>query len=213
SGAIADEQGKFNLNNVVLNGQRSDPDVRILRALLAAVDLSPDLSDAVLDWIDADGDLAGAGGAEDAYYLSLAKPYRAANKAMVQVEELYRVRGFDANAVAKLKPYVTALPARTPINANTASDVVMAAALGSTRAAVATLIAARQGKPFQSPATFDDLARKANLNPAANVFDVKSGYYSVRIQVDQDDVRLAADALVRRADNASTDIIWRRPRY
>jgi general secretion pathway protein K len=213
SGAIVDEQGKFNLNNVVLNGQKSGADVRILRELLAAVGLSPDLCDAVLDWIDADGDLAGAGGAEDAYYLSLARPYRAANKAMVQVEELYRVRGFDAQAVAKLRPYVTALPARTLINANTASDVVMAAALGTTREAVASLIAARRGQAFQSPAAFDDLVRKARLNPVASVFDVKSAYYSVRIQVDQDDVRLAADALVRRADNASTDIIWRRPRY
>jgi general secretion pathway protein K len=213
SGVIVDEQGKFNLNNVVLNGQKSDADVRILRDLLAAVGLSPDLSDAVRDWIDADGDLAGAAGAEDPFYLSLAKPYRAANKAMVQVEELYRVRGFDAKAVARLKPFVTALPVRTAINANTASDVVLAAALGTTREAMAPVIAARRGKAFVSSAAFDEVLRKANLNPGANVFDVKSAYYSVRIQVDQDDVRLAADALVRRADNASTDIIWRRPRY
>lgn len=213
SGAIVDEQGKFNLNNVVLNGTKSDVDVRILRELLAAAGLSPDLCDAVVDWIDAESDPAGGAGAEDAYYLSLAKPYRPANKAMVQVEELYRVRGFDAKAVAKLRPYVTALPARTTINANTASDVVMAATFGATRDAVAPLIAARRSKAFQSSTAFDDFVRKARLNPVANVFDVKSAYYSVRIQVDQDDVRLAADALVRRADNASTDIIWRRPRY
>ena len=48
---------------------------------------------------------------------------------MIQVEELYRVRGFDAATVAKLRPFVTALPARTPVNVNTAPREVLAAVL------------------------------------------------------------------------------------
>jgi type II secretory pathway component PulK len=44
---------------------------------------------------------------------------------MVQVEELYRVRGFDAATVAKLLPYVTALPVHTAINANTAPEALL----------------------------------------------------------------------------------------
>src|SRR5262249_43961563 len=127
AGAIADEQGKYNLNNLLNGTQKSAADVEILRRLLASVGLDPDLAHAVLDWIDPDGDISGNGGAEDAYYLSLPKPYRAANQPMAQVEELYRVRGFDAAAVGKLKPYVTALPGRTPLNVNTASALVIAA--------------------------------------------------------------------------------------
>src|SRR6185312_8391855 len=131
SGMIEDEQGKFNLNNLVVNNARSDENVKAFQRLLASLGLAPELADAVVDWIDFDSDLSGPGGAEDAYYLSLAKPYRTANAPMVQVEELYRVRGFDAATVAKLRPYVTALrdPAGNPVTAPTAVNVNTASAL------------------------------------------------------------------------------------
>ncbi|MGE5615791.1 MAG: type II secretion system minor pseudopilin GspK, partial [Bacillota bacterium] len=105
AGAIVDEQGKFNLNNLVLNKQRSAADVKIFAALLESLGLAPELADPVVDWIDPDSDMSPAG-AEDSYYLSLAHPYRAANQNMMQVEELYRIRGFDAATVAKLRPFV-----------------------------------------------------------------------------------------------------------
>ena len=43
--------------------------------------------------------------------------------------------------------------------------------------------------------------------------DVKSGYFSVSVQVAQDDVRLATDALIARKVDNTMAIIWRRPRY
>jgi hypothetical protein len=43
--------------------------------------------------------------------------------------------------------------------------------------------------------------------------EVKSDFFSVRIQVAQDDVELASDALVRRAQNGVAFVVWRRPRY
>jgi hypothetical protein len=43
---------------------------------------------------------------------------------------------------------------------------------------------------------------------------VKSENFSVRIRVTQDDVELATDALLRRADQTGIPaIVWRRPRY
>lgn len=211
SGNIADEQGRFNLNNVVRQGQKSDADLRVLRSLLGTLDLSPDLADAVLDWIDADADLSGAAGAEDAYYLSLPRPYRAANREMVQVEELYRVRGFDAAAVARLKPHVTALPGRTAINANTASEAVVAAVFGIAREKAAAGLAERRTRPFRTVAEVAE--RLKEQAPPAETLDVKSRYFNVRVTVSQDDVQLASEALVRREDTGATAILWRRPRY
>lgn len=214
AGAITDEQGKVNLNNLLApDGKKSDADLRIFRTLLGSLAISPELADAVLDWIDRDSDLASAAGAEDSYYLALARPYRAPNAPMVQVEELYRVRGFDAATVAKLKPYVTALPGRTAINVNTASDVVLAAVLGLTREKAAAMLTERRAKPFRSRGEFADRARRDGVESVGSELDVKSAFYSVRIQVAQDEVQLASEALVRRADNASTAIIWRRPIY
>ena len=214
AGAIADEQGKLNLNNLVNAGQKSTPDVEAFQRLLESLGLSRDLADAVVDWIDADGDLASASGAEDGYYLSLARPYRAANVPMVQIEELYRVRGFDAQAVAKLKPHVTALGERTRVNANTATEAVIAALVPGSPDKVAQVVRARKTKPFRSEA---ELGALVGAEAAAR-FDVKSAYFSVRIQVAQDEVQLASEALVRRAGPGTpgaspTAIIWRRSLY
>jgi general secretion pathway protein K len=220
SGDIADEQGKLNLNNLVAGGRRSDEDVAIFRRLLASLGLAPDLADAVVDWIDKDSELTSGAGAEDAYYLSLPHPYRAANQPMAQVEELYRVKGFDAATVAKLLPYVTALPAatRTPINANTASAQVLAAVLPTVpREAIDAMVARRVKKPFL---TATEVAQWiAGIDPRATsaALDVKSGFFSVRVHVAQDDVELGTEALVERVADAgkppATWVVWRRPRY
>ena len=214
SGAIDDEQGKFNLNNLVNGSARSAPDMDAFARLLGSLGLAPELSEAVLDWIDADGDLAGSSGAEDAYYLSLPKPYRAANRPMIQVDELYRVRGFDAAAVAKLRPYVTALPARTKVNVNTAGEAVLAALLPKVpRMKIASFVAQRAVKPFRAVQEIAQWAREAPAADVARDLDVRSSFFGVRVQVAQDDVELAHDALVRRGDDTSTAIVWRRPRY
>jgi len=214
AGSIADEQGKFNLNNVIEREARSEPDIRQLRQLLALLELSPELADAVVDWIDRNDDLTSATGAENGYYLGLPRPHRAANAPMMQVDELYRVRGFDAKTVARLRPFVTALPERTAVNVNTASDVVVAAAFGVPREKAAELLADRRLKPFADKAAFIDRAQRAGLI-AVNDFDVKSGWFFARIQVAQDDVLVATEALVKRepAPRGTTAIIWRRPRY
>jgi general secretion pathway protein K len=214
AGFIADEQGKFNLNNLVNGNQKSQADIDAFGRLLESLGLSRELADAVVDWIDADGDLTSSAGAEDAYYLSLARPYRAANVPMVQVEELYRVRGFDARAVAKLKPHVTALGERTKVNVNTATEAVLAALVPGKQDKIADIVRMRRAKPFRNDA---DIAAVVGAESTA-AFDVKSAFFSVRIQVSQDDVQLATEALVKRAAPAAgaiapTAVIWRRHRY
>ena len=212
SGAITDEQGKFNLNNLVQNNVRSDADMKVFQRLLVSLNLSPDLADAVLDWIDADNAITGSGGAEDAYYLSLAKPYRAANAPMIQVEELYRIRGFDAPTVAKLRPYVTALKDHTAININTASDLVLIALMPDVpRDKIENAIAMRKTRPFKTPQMVTALDSHA-ANYMGTSLDVKSAYFSTVVAVTQDDVQLATDALLVRAQG-QVNIVWLRPRF
>ena len=214
SGAITDEQGKFNLNNLVSGGNKSLPDVQAFQRLLSLLGLSPDLADAVVDWIDIDSDLSGPAGAEDPYYLSLARPYRASNGPMVQVEELYRVRGFDPATVAKLKPYVTTLRDTSPttVNVNTASDVVLMALMPDMpKTRIENFIAARRTQPIK---TTDQLSAftKPLAGGTPSSLGFKSNFFSVRIVVSQDDVQLATDAQLRRV-NGNVAIVWRRPIY
>jgi general secretion pathway protein K len=217
SGAIADAQGRLNLNNLVKDGRRSEADLQVFARLLQSLDLDPALAQAVLDWIDADADLAGPAGAEDPHYLALARPHRAANQPLAQVEELYRVRGFDAKAVERLRPHVAALPARTTVNANTASVEVLAAILPElSRDEVRALAASRTARPFPDKADFASRAKKASPAAIEAHLDVRSSHFLVQVAVAQDDVQVATEALVSRgAAGASppTAIIWRRAVY
>ena len=217
SGSIADGQSRFNLNNVVKDGRRSEADVQVLARLLDSLGLDDSLALAVLDWVDGDSDLAGNGGAEDSHYLSLGRPYRAANRPMVQVEELYAIRGFDAATVAKLRAFVTALPVRTPVNANSASAEVLGAILPElSREEIAELVRARRAKPFRDRGDLKARAAKAPATAIDAHLDVKSDHFVVRVGVSQDDVHVATEALVARAApgrSPATAIIWRRPLY
>ena len=215
SGAIQDEQGKLNLNNLVIGG-RSDWDLRMLQRLLRELSLPAELAEAVLDWIDADQDVTGGGGAENAYYLSLKRPYRAANQLLVQVDELNRVRGFDAATLAKLRPHVTALPVRTSVNINTASAAVLRAALDGKVPAdeLEARLASRRAKPFQSANEIAQWATKADPRVAGSDLGVRSDFFAVRVQVAQDDVLVGTDALVQRAaQSGASTVLWRRALY
>jgi len=121
---IDDLQGRFNINNLAAG--RDAVWYPAFKRLLQAVDLDESLADAVVDWIDPDSNPQGVGGAEDPQYLSEQIPYRAGNRRLENIGELIWVRGFDKAKVAKLAPYISALPAQNVlINVNTALPTVL----------------------------------------------------------------------------------------
>ena len=206
SGLIRDEAGKFNLNNLVLNRQApSAPDIKIFRQLLTKLDLNPDLVDAVVDWIDEDSQPNPAG-AEDSYYMNLPSPYRAANQNMVQWQELARVRGFDNKTVQRLAPFVTALPARTLVNLNTAPQEVLAALFPNLSASdITSIVTTRETKPFLSIDVADLQKRpglqklsSADLNAVASFASASSDYFLILIGISSDASQVAQTALVQR---------------
>jgi general secretion pathway protein K len=144
SGFIQDRNGCFNLNNLVENGVGRPDDINRFRRLLAALELSPDLADAIVDWIDTDNQVSYPGGAESDYYARLDPPYAIANRTLISSSELAAVKGMTPEIMAKLRPQVCALPKRTRININTATpEVLMTLAPNMTPAIVDAIIEAR----------------------------------------------------------------------
>lgn len=78
--------------------------------------------EALADWIDADA-APGPGGGEDSLYAASRPAYRTGGTLLAEVSELRAVRGVDAAAYRRLRPYVCALPISdlSPINVNTLS--------------------------------------------------------------------------------------------
>jgi len=137
---MIDLQGRYNLNNLA---KRDANQVAYFQRLLRVLGLDPELVWPITDWLDEDMEAAPEG-AEDPYYLRMDPPYRAANRLMVNADELRLVRGFDAKAYAAIAPYVTALPEVTAINVNTAPGPVLAALAEGLSPSWAQQILARQ---------------------------------------------------------------------
>lgn len=201
AGAMFDEQAKFNVNNLARDGGVAPHDFVAFQRLLAALGLPANLAEAVLDWLDADGEVMQPSGAEDPYYLALDPPYRTAGRRVVDLAELVRVRGFDADILARLAPFVTALPEETPVNVNTAPAPVLQALLpGLSTEDMARVIEQRKTKPFQSREDFLRALARPTSGTVGAQLDVKSRYFSAETTVRFGRVVVAYRALFQRRD-------------
>ncbi|NOX57029.1 MAG: general secretion pathway protein GspK [Planctomycetes bacterium] len=106
---LIDESAKLNLNSL-LSDSDADPDELRLR-LMYLPNMTEEIADAILDWLDKD-DEQRQFGAESDYYLTLDPPYEAKNGPMESLEELLLVAGVtpellygeDANRNGLLDP-------------------------------------------------------------------------------------------------------------
>ena len=211
TGQITDAQGLFNLNNLVRNGAPGD--VGTFQHLLQSLNIDPNLTDAVIDWIDSDSDTRPYG-AEDNEYLQLPTPYRAANQPMQSVEELRLVRGFTPAIVAKLRPWVTALPQPTTINVNTAPAQVLSALFYTLPSSTIDQLIA--GRPYTDPSQLvqklQQLTTGTNTNlPAAN-YGINSSYFMVHVDTQFGRDRGTSESLIQRtpggAPGGGSRVLW-----
>lgn len=203
---VSDAQGLFNLNNLVNNGAASGIDIDVFKRLLQALSLNPDLSYALLDWIDPDSSLS-PGGAEDTEYLALPQPYRTANRLLESVDELRLVRGFDAKTVEKLRPYVMVLPGHTMVNVNTAPEPVLTALFATPPPTLKSLLDNRANQPFKDASDF--AARIAPANPPqSGLYGVTTGYFLVTIEIRYGRLQRRTLALIQRTAGRPAVVIW-----
>lgn len=210
AGHLEDQQGKFNLNNLLRDGQVDSVQLAHYRRLLSLLDLPPPLADALADWIDADRALQPPNGAEDAYYLSLPSPYLAANTPLNDIAELALVRGYDDSVRERLRPFVTALPRATAINVNTASpEVIAACAEGLGLDGARVLVAQRERGYFRNLSDF-----QAHLPGGATVAEqdisVGSDYFIATMEVSINDARAHGSALLARGSAGWPLVVWRK---
>ena len=192
SGRLLDESGKFNLNNLLkADGSVDDSARRWFEKLLQRVGLPAELSQAVIDWQDANDETTGAMGAESNYYQGLDPSYLASNTRFHQVEELKLVRGFEGKNYDLIAPYVTALPEATKINMNTAAPLLLASI--DPKLDLKTLeqeLKAKQAELayFNSVEDLWKLNAFSGIEPqnktdAAAWLDSKSNYFTAQIEV------------------------------
>lgn len=202
SGALVERNGCINLNNLVRNGAPDPVWRRRFVQLLLVLELDPGIADVAIDWIDPGSDPEPRG-AEDAVYATLDPPYRAANGPFVDLSELRLLRGVDDEVYTALAPHVCALPARTPLNFNTAT-VAVVRALGAERPLDERTARELSREGRASYGSVDDVlaaAASARLPPfALDLSDVgvRSDWFEARAQVQLDDIVIDYGALIAR---------------
>lgn len=202
-GVLEDQQGLFNLNNLVLNGTTSTAHVARFQRLLAALGLPQELAYALADWMDRDNTPAAAGGAEDGYYLNLAKPYRAANMPLYELSELLWVRGFDAQTIQRLKSFATVTAqSHTRINVNFATAEVLSAVIdGLTLQHARQLVNQRKETPFKTVDEFMQQLPRGVGESSREEISVSSEYFLVDGHATLEQGEYIAQALLHRQSN------------
>jgi general secretion pathway protein K len=207
---ISDLQGRFNLNNLLNEGEPSTQDITRFRRLLTMLDIDAGLADALLDWMDSDAVPRYPAGAEDESYINRQPPYRAANRSLAHVAELLLIQGVDTAVYEKLRPHVAVLPERTSINVNTASsEVLRSLAEGITEEDAEMLIMTRGQKPFDNVQNFLQHDALAGLTVGTTGLGVKSGYFLVEGDVRMGRLLLRHRSTVRRSSQEDVQVIRR----
>lgn len=157
---IIDESGKISLNAM------TDSSGIILKNLLINQGVSTEnadiIVDSILDWKDED-DLHRLNGAENEYYMSLAKPYKARNADFETLDELILVRGITPQILygdGKTKGIIHFLSIQNKsaqINFTAAPAEILAALPGTNAAMVARIIEFRALSEIRSVEDVQDI--------------------------------------------------------
>ncbi|MBG6116972.1 MULTISPECIES: type II secretion system minor pseudopilin GspK [unclassified Sphingobium] len=204
----------FNLNSVVSGESEASLKARPIgvsqfQALLVALGVdarqAQGAAASLADWIDSDGDPQ-PGGAEDAVYGQMARPYRAANRLMVDASELRAVNGITPAIYATVRPWICALPVTdlSPININTLlpEQAPLFAMLLPGQLSVGQarqLLAQRPADGYGSTNQFWALPSLAGLSPMTEVAEqvkLTTGFFGVDVAVTVGGTQLVERSLI-----------------
>lgn len=209
SGRVEDQDGRFNINNLVRDGVVEPGQLAIFRRLLAALDMNDDLAGSIADWLDADDVTFGGNASEAAQYLAQSPAIWPANRPLMSFDELIRVHAMDSIQLERLRPFITVLPEFNGINVNSAPAEILAALVdGLTLEQAYTLAAQRDRVYFRNVEDFRQ-ALPPGLTPAASMERTTSRYFMVLARARHDRVNIGSRALLSRDSNGTTALIWR----
>ena len=185
-GEVRDEQSKFNLRNLATREGVELKELEALRRLLGALALNEALAEPIARRMHEAFDHVPA-------------------LALVSVDEA--LKGLEPAELERLRAFVTVLPERTRVNANTAAAEVLASQVaGLPLLEARRVVAGRDRAYFRDPG--DVRARLAQAGAQALEADlaVATRYFSVEGTVTYAGARLRARALVKR-DAGRLDIV------
>lgn len=212
--SIADERGKFNLNNFtrVVDSDTQDEHRRQLRSLFQRLEENPNLVDSIIDWIDGDDDKRPFG-AETSFYQSLPEPYWPKNGTILNFQDIYLIKGMTDDIVAKLRPYITIYPhsADGKININTAHPWILEGLHPQMTPSLVSRVV--QARPFQRLLDVErvgGMERIAKALRLKQVYQLHSEFFSIIADGHVNETTKVVQAIVNRQEsNTMTLLMYR----
>lgn len=200
-GRITDLQAQFNLNSLAPRGVKSAANIALAKTLFAKAGVAPALVDTLADAIDKD-DVADDGQSERQRYGQALR-----NSPLRDIADLFDVPGFTDATARALSEVVVVLPDASPINANTASAALIAAAFPrATQGDLEKAMLRRAQQPFSSP---NDLATILAQPPLDGVFSTNTQYFAVSAVIRFERVAHRVQLQIARLPNARPALISR----
>lgn len=208
SGEIQDWSGRYNLNNLVNDEGKADPDAVVQFArLLGTLGINPvraaRLSVNLLDWITP---LA----PEDQPTATRPGEAQAPHGPLLDIGELSLIPGYDAALVEQIARFAVALPAPSRINVNTApAEVLVAITDGIDINVARVLVAERERAWYKDIADFSARLPEGAQTARGARIDVKSQHFLVTGRASYGSAMVRMEVLLDR-QQTWPEILWQR---
>jgi len=216
SGSVMDACSRYNLRNLANeNGTGRDAEnTEVFERLLRNLQLPQTLAGKTADYVVAAlpvKPVPDGGDANNPTPTPTPTPKRSSTVTgkpiqLLQVDDLLSIPGYTPELVARLRPFVTVLPERAPVNVNTAPPEVLAALVnGMSLSEANTLVARRKQVPWRDINQFGAELNGKNLGP--DTAGVNSSWFLVSSRIRLDRAALDAEALLQRGGGGTT-VVW-----
>jgi general secretion pathway protein K len=217
AGSMEDAQGRFNLRNLVENGQVLERELQTLQRLVTLLQLPEQTADLIaLRMAQAMPALVApdqGGGISDTELRARDKPRPLP---LMLPQDIAGISGIDPAAVQRLAPYVVVLDERTAVNANTAAAEVIAARVPELTLAEARTLVAERDRLSYFNNTGEVRTRLGNKGALVTDSEIStaSRFFFIRGEVKLDRAVTRMEALVKRAipgqGQQAVAVLWTR---
>ena len=200
SGQITDLQSRLNVTNLVQSGAIDAPSELAFTRLFELLDLPDTELILMLDKLRLAQPTPASGAVAGAPVVAASESDAANVTLWPQTIDQLAWFGLSARSIAVLRPFITILPVRTPVNLNTApAEVIYACVEGFDLADAHRLVQARNAKPLAAPSDAPSGKTSAQFNNGA-LYSVSSSFFEVRgtLRIEQSTVQEVS--VVRRVD-------------
>ena len=224
-GRIEDQQGKFNLRNLLSNERVDGGQLRSFERLCEMIGIDAALSQRISQRVIASyprmPDLqavghsmaqAGFGSVRATSPSARRQPLPATQPMLRSLDDLRGLEGMNEELLGRLNQYVSLIPAKTWVNGNTASaEVLVAVVPGLSLAQARAVVGERdRGQWFLNRGDFVNRLHLPHLTVDGLNVGISSDWFLLRGHARRDQRRVSLDALLHRPADDMPKVVWSR---